>query len=212
MTKNKSQPKERFRGYTRRRVNYYPIRQRFLIVCEGKKTEPLYFKKYRASGLVVHVDGEGCDPLSIVREALKQREAAQVKIPYDQVWCVFDRDFCPIGQFNAAFELAHRNHIEIAYSNQSFELWYLLHFQYQITAISRQDYIHRLSKLLGHLYEKNSETIFNELYSRRSEALRNAQRLLETYQPLQPADNDPSTTVHLLVEQLIHYGGPISPQ
>ncbi|NPV55561.1 MAG: RloB domain-containing protein [Anaerolineae bacterium] len=97
-----------------------------------------------------------------------------------------------------------------AYSNQSFAIWYLLHFRFQQTALSRRDYIKLLGNLLGHHYKKNSETIYDELLSRRSNALCHAQRLLEEYQPLIPADNDPSTTVHHLVEQLIHFGGPIT--
>jgi len=181
-----------------------------LIVCEWKRTEPLYFQKYRAPGLVIRVDGEGCDPLGIVRKALKEKELARKKrSSFDQVWCVFDRDATPADQFNAALALAYQNHVETAYSNQSFELWYLLHFQFQHTALSRQDYIQRLGHLLGHPYVKDSETIFDELYSLRPDALRNAQHLLEEYQPLKPADDDPSTTVHRLVEQLIRYGGPI---
>jgi hypothetical protein len=181
-----------------------------LIVCEGKKTEPLYFQKYRAPGLVIRVEGEGCDPLGIVRVAIKQREAARKKKgPYDQVWCVFDRDSNPVEQFNSAIERAHQNQIEIAYSNQSFELWYLLHFRFQNTSISRRDYIRQLGRLLGHPYEKDSETIFDELSSNRPDALRNAQRLIEKYEPLRPAENDPSTTVHRLVEQLVLYAGPV---
>ena len=30
-------------GYKRRTTNRFPPRQRFLIVCEGEKTEPNYF-------------------------------------------------------------------------------------------------------------------------------------------------------------------------
>jgi hypothetical protein len=190
----------------------YPVRQRFLIVCEGKKTEPLYFIKYRAPGLIVRVEGEGCDPIKIVDEALRIRNDARKKdqIPYDQVWCVFDRDSNPIDHFNKAILFAQQNHINVAYSNQSFELWYLLHFHLQITSISRRDYIQKLGTLLGHTYKKDSDSIYDELLSLRADALHNSHKLLSTYKPLQPANDDPSTTVHLLVEQLIQYAGPLS--
>lgn len=192
-------------GRKPRGVDLYLPRQRFLIVCEGKRTEPNYFECFRAPGLIVEPIGIGCNTLSLVREALKLR----TKDRYDQVWCVFDRDENPAEQFNAALELARRNDVRVAYSNQAFELWYLLHFQYLDTSISRQDYVRRLERLLGHKYEKNSEEIYVELLSHRGEALQNAQRLLETYQPVRPADDDPSTTVHLLVEQLLRYAGPV---
>jgi hypothetical protein len=65
-----------------------------------------------------------------------------------------------------------------------------------------------LSQLLGHEYQKNSETIYDELISKQPDAIRNARRLLEQYNPCQPENDDPSTTVHLLVEQLIRFARP----
>ena len=192
-------------GYKPRGVDLYPTRQSFLIVCEGKRTEPNYFEGFRAPGLIVEPIGLGCNTLSLVREAIKLR----TKGKYNQTWCVFDRDENPPEQFNAALELARREGIRVAYSNQAFELWYLLHFLYLSTAITRQDYMQRLERLLGHKYEKDSKETYAELLPRRAEALRNARRLLETYQPTRPADDYPSTTVHLLVEQLLRYGRPV---
>ena len=43
--KDKSFLRPKARSYMQRRVDELPIRQRFLIVCEGEKTEPNYFKK-----------------------------------------------------------------------------------------------------------------------------------------------------------------------
>lgn len=37
----------------KRPVNIRNLRQRFLIVCEGEKTEPLYFKKFRVPKKIV---------------------------------------------------------------------------------------------------------------------------------------------------------------
>ena len=85
----------------------------------------------------------------------------------------------------------------------------LLHFNYYDTAISRSDYITKLSELLGRRYKKNSETIYEEIERRQNDAIRNAQKLLEQYSPPNPAQDNPSTTVHLLVEQLdrfVRYG------
>jgi hypothetical protein len=59
-----------------------------------------------------------------------------------------------------------------------------------------------LTKLLGYEYKKNSEKIYEELESRQSDAIRNARKLLEQYEPPNPERDNPSTTVHLLVEQL----------
>lgn len=187
----------------RRRTNFREPRQRFLIVCEGKKTEPNYFYGFRIPTVHVTVFGGAGSPKQIVRKA----EQLQREEEYDQIWCVFDRDEWDPREFREAIDQAARVGVEVAYSNQAFELWYLLHFHYNDTALSRQDYMNKLNDLLGHPYNKNSETIFDELLPKQGEAIRNAERLLSQYQPRDPATNDPSTTVHRLVEQLIKYAG-----
>ncbi|MCX6030999.1 MAG: RloB family protein [Chloroflexi bacterium] len=169
-----------------------------MIVCEGEKTEPNYFRSFRVPRDVVDVRGLGDNTLNLVKKALELRQDDD----YDQVWCVFDRDDFPTQNFNAAVELAGNSGLHVAYSNEAFELWYLLHFNYHDTAISRRDYITKLSKLLGRPYVKNSERMYAELEGRQADAIRNAHRLLAQRDPPNPAFDNPSTTVHLLVEQL----------
>ncbi|MCP9493487.1 MAG: RloB family protein [Pyrinomonadaceae bacterium MAG19_C2-C3] len=182
-----------------RPVNRREVEQTFLIVCEGKQTEPNYFNSFRVrTATTVTVKGIGANTVSLVREALQLTEGED----YDQVWCVFDRDSFPAKNFNDALTLAQNNNIEVAYSNQAFELWFLLHFNYYDAAMSRASYIERLSGLLGHPYEKNSPTIYNDLKDKQADAIKNAERLLSLYVPSSPARDDPSTTVHLLVQEL----------
>ncbi len=181
-----------------RRVDTLRPRERFLIVCEGEKTEPNYFRGFRVPKEIVEIVGLGANTVGIVKEAIR-RDAEE---GYDQVWCVFDRDSFPANNFNDALNLARKSSIRVAYSNQCFELWYLLHFNYYHTAISRKDYINKLTKVLGYKYEKNSETAYDDLITRQSEAILNARRLLREYSPAKPLTDDPSTTVHLLVQQL----------
>ena len=40
--------------------------QSFLIVCEGEKTEPNYFKAFRVKSAQVVVEGTGCNTISLV--------------------------------------------------------------------------------------------------------------------------------------------------
>jgi hypothetical protein len=204
MPKNKPFLRHQTRSYMQRRVDSLPIRQRFLIVCEGEKTEPLYFERFRVPGLVVQVDPLGMDTVRVVQRAIDLRPLDD----YDQTWCVFDKDDFPERNFNDAIALARRNGIRVAYSNQSFELWYVLHFDYMHSAITREQYMSILDKKLGHKYEKNSTTIYNELRDRQTTAIRHAKTLLNEYPTHRPAKNDPSTTVHLLVEQLIEFSKP----
>jgi hypothetical protein len=175
------------------------IRQRFLIVCEGKKTEPLYFGGFKVPKDVRTIDvvGTGRNTVYLVNEAIKLKEQGD----YDQVWCVFDVEEHSQEEINAACKLARKNNIQVAISNQAFELWYLLHFHYHRTPIDRQQYIEKLSKELGFKYKKNV-CIYDRLIDCQATALKNARKLLQQYTPYDPARNDPSTTVHLLVEEL----------
>ncbi len=204
MNNRKANLRPRYRSYMQRSVDELPVRQRFLIVCEGEKTEPLYFRGFRNPGLVVKVKGLGMNTLSLVQEAI-QLLAPDV---YDQTWCVFDKDDFSDQNFNEAISLAQRNGIKVAYSNQAFELWYVLHFDYMQNAITRSDYCEILDGKFPPKYEKNSSTIYHDLQDRQAQAIKHAQRLLAQYQPRRPAKDDPSTTVHLLVEQLIQYSRP----
>ncbi len=186
------------RGYRQRRVDIREPLQRILIICEGKKTEPVYFESFRVPSVRIKVLGLGRDPLTLVKQA-KQLSG---KDEYDQVWCVFDRDDVPVERFNQAIDLARRHKIRVAYSNQAFELWYLLHFHYCDVAQTRRDYIERLGRELERPYQKNDRSLYQELLSRQPAAIRHAERLLAQYNPANPAVDDPSTTVHKLVQEL----------
>ena len=194
------------RGLSPRPVATREPRQRFLIVCEGEKTEPAYFGGFRVPKDVVDVRGVGDNTLGLVRKAIELRDEAmrsgRPEDRYDQVWCVFDRDSFPSESFNAAIKLAWKQGIRVAYSNEAFELWYLPHFNYYDSAMSRGDYGEKLGRMLGHPYRKNSDTMYEELERLQGTAVRNARRLLTQYDPPNPVNDDPSTTVHLLVEEL----------
>lgn len=141
--------------------------------------------------------------LSLVKKTLEiSQKARKSGENYDQVWCVFDKDDNPLDHFKAACKLAEKKNIEIAYSNEAFELWYLLHFHYFNTGISREDYIKKLSLLLKSPYKKNSLGMYQELLDRQQTAIKNAEKLLKNYDPPNPGKDNPSTTVHRLVQKL----------
>ena len=186
------------RNYRARRSDRQETIQRFLIVCEGEKTEPSYLGSFRGPALVLDIRGFGINPRKLVDKALELGEEGE----YEQVWCVFDRDECDVGDFNSALNRARSQEINVAYSNQAFELWYMLHYDFHNTAIPRQDYRRKLSKSLGREYRKNDPNMYDLLSSLQETAIQNAERLLGQYSPPFPAADDPSTTVHKLVKEL----------
>jgi len=112
------------RGYSQRKVDTREVKQTFLIVCEGEKTEPNYFKSFRVPTVVIEVKGLGENPSRLVESAKKW----QKEDDYDQVWCVFDRDSWPEQDFYNAIKNATEQGFGVAYSHECFELWYILHF------------------------------------------------------------------------------------
>jgi hypothetical protein len=197
-------PWEKRCAYARKVAERDP-RTKILIVCEGAKTEPNYFRGFPVDKEVVDVqiEGEGLNTDVLVERAMEMsRRAVALKRPYNQVWCVFDRDSFPGDSFNRALQLARGNRIRVAYSNEAFELWYLLHFVFHDTGVTRGKYCEMLTVRLGREYQKNDPTMYETLLSMQGVATRNAGTLLSRYKPCNPAKDNPSTTVHELVEEL----------
>jgi hypothetical protein len=177
-----------------------------LIVCEGSKTEPNYFKAFPENHRVydeIDIQGTGYNTLSLVTKAIQLKNDAQKnRKPYQEVWCVFDRDSFPWESFNEAIALAKREKIRCAYSIEAFEIWYLLHFNYCDTALSRTQYKEKLTAALGTEYLKNDPRMYGRLKDRQKEAIQNAKRLYARHCNKKMQDQNPVTTVFELVEKL----------
>jgi hypothetical protein len=181
-----------------RRVGGRTTYQTFLIVCEGAKTEPQYFVAFKLPS--VRVVGAGKNTKSLVEEAIRIKDNADT---YDHYWCVFDRDSFPAQSFNDALQMANRAGFKVAYSNEAFELWYLLHFSYSDAALSRRLYAEKLTQRLGRPYRKNDPTLYDTLLPMQEQAIKYAAKLLASHGPNHnPEKDNPSTTVHVLVELL----------
>jgi hypothetical protein len=199
----KSKPWKLSNRYKRKTGRLGSPKKTFLIVCEGTKTEPLYFDAFKCKTADVVVDGAGANTVSVIKRAIKlKKEAKDIGRSYDQVWCVFDKDTFPIKHVRAAFRLAAKNDIQVAYSNESFELWYLLHYIYLTSHILRTDYITKLSEHMKMPYVKNSRNMYTQLLPKQVDAIRNAKKLINIHGDTQPEDKAPSTTVFVLVEEL----------
>ena len=202
----------------RRKSSNRPIRQRYLIVCEGEKTEKNYFSSYQRDlprGVIfLDIIGAGDNTLNIVTIAINKRDEANRKSkscievqPYDQVWAVFDKDDFPNRRFNDAIMLADREGIKCAYSIEAFELWYLLHFDFHQTAHSREVYGRLLSQYLGEEYDKADPHMYSKLkiFGNQNNAIRWSDKLYNNYNHQSPANENPSTTVYQLVNELNQY-------
>jgi len=142
----------------------------------------------------------------IVKHAIDLKEKADKNIPYSHVWCVFDRDSFQAQQFNQAIQRAVSNGIQVAYSNEAFEFWYILHFEYLQAGLNREKY---KNKLTGHLkkeYKKNDPGIYQQLLDKQPKAIKWAQMLIdEKGSKHNPEKDNPCTNVHRLVIFLNKY-------
>jgi hypothetical protein len=181
--------------------------RKILIVCEGEKTEPNYFMKFEANPEVydsVDVQGIGHNTVSLIKKAIQIRdEAIQRKKPYIETWCVFDKDDFPVEAFESAIRLAEQNTIKCAYSIEAFEIWYMLHFHFYDSALSRHKKKKKLSELFKKTYIKNNTEMYRLLEKKKDIAIKNARTLFYRQCELPFKDRNPVTTVFQLVERLL---------
>lgn len=206
---SKNQKKDHRKSNLSRRMGVRMIKQSFLIVCKGENTEPDYFKAFRMTAATIKAVGQGMNTVSLVYKAISIREAEKAKKhSYDQCWVVFDKDDYPDNDFNQAIQLAKSNGFRVAYSNQAFEYWFLLHFNRYMGALHRNQYPDMLSKLTEMPYSKIQgfgALMYRFLLGRQRKAIDNAEVILAEVSHGNPAQEESSTTVQKLVVELNKY-------
>ena len=203
--------KDRVKSKRRAPANY-------LIVCEGKQTEPNYFnglkrkinEQYGNKVDVfipnIEIKGTGKNTTDLVRYTEKFVNYAN-KV-YGQVWVVFDKDDFSDEQFNCAISNCNYN---VAWSNPNFELWLLSHFKKINRYISKEDVLKELKKEflksgLGE-YHKNDGNIFEKISGNGNLdiALKNCENMNKLNDSKQPSQRNPMTNVYKIVEGLKEY-------
>ncbi len=226
----------------KRREKVREIRNKqWLIICEGEKTEPNYFSalidflnENGSKAIEKKIRGEGKNTLSLVKSIegyfeYADAEYSGMEIPYANIILVFDKDSFKDGQFNDAINMAKtfkkKHGIEkliVAWSNESFELWLYLHFNFVESALTRHDYNDKLTDILREKgvfskkenYErdgKKSTTMFGDINNSGGSlknALNNAKKLVDrNYNKNNPAQSNPVTMVYKAVQELAKDAG-----
>jgi len=206
-----------------------------IIACEDSVSSHTYFqmiidklidsKKITPNSIIIVPHDGHTDPMGVLNNLKRYKKNGLTYKDYEHKWIVIDRDKQRVNSgghtaenFNNAIKNAKSKrkdlHIDVAYSNDSFELWYLLHFSYRNTAIMRDEIIqkvieelkrieaHKFSRLTkDNIKQKNyTKLIFDTLLHYQEDAIRNAEKLLRSYaEEHNPETDNPSTTVHKLV-------------
>jgi RloB-like protein len=189
-----------------------------LIVCEGKNTEPSYFRQFKLTSATIKAIGNGYNTTSLVNHAITLNQQGT----YDQVWCVFDKDQFPANDFNNAITIAAANNFGVAYSNQAFEYWLILHFEdHQGGGMHRDEYddtINDYINPLGSTYDgEGNKTVTDDFFEilsgidtatnrpRIDLAISRAKRNYNLLTHASPATEESSTTVFKLVEEILKF-------
>ncbi len=189
-----------------------------LIVCEGRNTEPSYFRQFKLASAHIKAVGDGNNTVSLVNQAIQLNTAGK----YEQVWCVFDKDDFSANDFNNAIAMATAQGFLVAYSNQSFEYWLILHFEdHQGGAMNRSDYEGKINRYINPLdanYDGTDSKIitddFFELLNAKDEqtgqfryqlAIQRAERNYNQWDHASPANEESTTTVFKIVEEILKY-------
>ena len=173
-------PKERQQKQLERKLGRRASYERILIVSEGSKTEPNYFREIRTAyrlhtaNVEVHPSELGTSPIKVVQYAQKLFEKGDrhkniQQRAFERVYAVFDRD--DHESYFEALDLAaslngklkndakQQIHFQAIASVPSFELWLLLHFEDIQAPLHRDQVLQRLKQHIPN-YDKGAGNSF----------------------------------------------------
>lgn len=158
------------------------IRKKILIVCEGSRTEPIYWDEvrlyFRTPSTFVEVCGPECqsDPVAVAKYAIKKRNESKDD-PYDRVFCVVDADVP--HRLQTALSDPRFADCSFAISSPCFEYWILCHFESTDSPFTDcQGVVNRIRLARNFpAYQKNNRKSIKQLTSRIELAVENIDRV-----------------------------------
>jgi len=110
-------------------------RKFFLAVCEDTESSVYYLKAFKKSllpkTLTLEVAGVGLAQQKLIDEVPNVLEKVRRQSGhnyFDEIWVFFDFDNAHKDTFDNAITSGEKRKYHVAWSNECFELWYLLHF------------------------------------------------------------------------------------
>ena len=93
--------------------------------------------------------------------------------------------------------------MDAGWSNSCFELWFVLHFNYHVSASAPKDYVKVLNSTIPDFNKRRGH--YEVLRKLTSTAISNAEKLLNNSTGKTPAQCNPATTIFRLVQRLQAY-------
>lgn len=192
----------------KRKRNTRNVSKSVLIALEDQKSSKYYFEKLisdkKLNGRVIVAKNIGTNSKKVLQAILNDKHEE-----YEKKWIVIDKDDYSKDEFKGAIEEARHKGICVAFSNECYELWILLHFESVNAHINRVDLEHRLNKIFREKfrkeYSKSSSDVYSLIIGQQQTAIDNAKRLvarhLRDYGKIDVLKN-PITMIYQLVECL----------
>jgi len=209
-----------------------------LVYSEGLKTEKNYINEIKACIAnkymvspndinVIFVSRDSYNTKSLVENTIEDVKRRSKTIRIDHVWIFFDKDDFPKDQYDSAIKIiSNRNDStdmntdgfyyeketgitwHECHSNEAFELWYCLYFDYLDSKLTRHNYIEHLEnikslKAMSFKYNKIENNIHSILIKNGGDINR-AIRYAKKLESINKYDN-PSTSVYKFVEYFKPY-------
>ena len=186
-----------------------------LLVCEGFKTEPLYFRSLQRQLKLLPVEieivGQGAAPITVVQRAVEMRNTREHEVrrgrkdfDYDHVWRVIDVEQPHNNpSLLPALDQARDNKINVALSNPCFEYWFILHFaDCSAPLVNQKGVLRELKKYIPN-YSKDQD-VFEKVWTSVGDAIRRAKERKDSHvrAGTERHHRDPSTEVDEVVELL----------
>ncbi|MEA3449557.1 MAG: RloB family protein [Patescibacteria group bacterium] len=205
----------------RGKKQHRPVHPKIFIWSHTEKAEIEYFQEYKnylRTPLLMPKKVLCWTPQELIEKVIEWKNKNVCDEDDDQVWCIFDvDDFYKNDKqgFLEAVKSAHENNIKIAYANECFELWVLLHFEKPTTPVERGENIE--SRIIKH-YKKNNlrnfeknQKVFNDLLVFQEQALKNASKLMPVeynkinWKNAVSKKGNPGTSIHFLIKEIKKY-------
>jgi len=196
-------------------IETIPIKKTILIVCEGQ-TEEMYFKSFPVltEYRVKTYNTQGQAKLKLVEFTKGIKDSFDIK--FDEIWCVFDMDVKggekEFADFDNAITKALQLRYKVAYSNDAFELWFYLHYNYTDSQHLRSFYYKELGNRFRINYVKDGKKydfckkiygiLMDDENASQEKAIEKARALFEKQKSLLYHQQNPNTKVYELVEEL----------
>lgn len=175
-----------FPSLTRRKSKFNP-KKKFILCCEGKNTEPLYFESIRnffKNSLIAIQNHRDLGSPDLIAD-FAARKARELKIKkktdsmaqHDEIWVLFDKD--NFDCFFDAIKKCEQIGVKVACSVPCFELWLALHFgEYERPCVSSEIQKH-LESLCEEYKKSKGKTIkFEKILHKIEDAERRAEKMI----------------------------------